>query len=247
MHTTPQLIELAKQRLAAKHGLQLPMTDYRLAKLMGLSTQVVSAWKTGARGIGTVFARKFADACDLSPEYVYACIQAERTDNPEEISLLEHIAEAFKGKAAALAMMAIMATGMSFAPAGNQASAANFSGADFIHYANLNGSVKVTQAPVRSIHLKPGRQLRLCVNPKRDQGFAVQDAWELAHTIADDVGELFVLTDAHERNQVVLACDREHFGDAGKLGQLLSQLIDEVGFGFDHDDRVDSTHRRSRT
>lgn len=123
MHTTAQLIELAKQRLASKHGLPLPMTDYRLAKLLNVSTQVVSGWQNGSRTIGAKFVRKFADACDLPPEYVYACTQAERADTADEVSLLERIAEAFKSKAAAWIVAAMVTAGMVFAPAGNQAHA----------------------------------------------------------------------------------------------------------------------------
>ena len=109
MHTTLDLIELAKQRLALRHGLPLPMTDYRLGKLMNIKQGTLSAWRTGVRHIGTEFAERFADACELPAEYVYACVQAERAD-PAERPILESIAAAFRGNVAAIA-----AAGMVFA------------------------------------------------------------------------------------------------------------------------------------
>lgn len=125
MHTTLELIELAKQQLAAKHGLDLPMSDYRLSKLMGIRQTTISSWRVGRSHIGTEFAVRFAEACDLPAEYVYACVQRERADNADEISLLERIAAAFKEtKVAALVFAVMVAAGMSFAPAGNQAVAA---------------------------------------------------------------------------------------------------------------------------
>lgn len=104
MHTTHELIDLAKQRLALAHSLRAPLTDYRLAKLLGVSTQVVSGWQRGKRTIGSEFAQKFADACELPTEYVYACIEHERAKDPTVSKILANIAEVFKnkvGKAAA--------------------------------------------------------------------------------------------------------------------------------------------------
>jgi plasmid maintenance system antidote protein VapI len=139
MHTTVQLLDLAKQRLAAKHGLELPMSDYRLGKLLNIKQTTISSWRTGRVHIGTEFASRFADACDLSPEYVYACVQRERADTPEEISLLQRIAAAFKETKAAALVLAMVAAGMSLAPAGNQAHASASSIAREVHYAPSRG------------------------------------------------------------------------------------------------------------
>ena len=123
MHTTQQLLDLAKQRLALKHGLTSPMTDYRLAKLLGLRQATVSSWRTGVRGIGTEFAARFAEACELPEAYVFACIELEREKDPTVQRILTTIAEAFRGKAAGWIATALVAGGMSIAPAGNQAHA----------------------------------------------------------------------------------------------------------------------------
>jgi len=106
MHTSLQLIDLAKQRLALKHDLTLPVTDYRCAKLMGIHVATFSSWITGRTAIGTKFVRKFADACELPEAYVYACIEHERA-TPEMKGVLEKIAEVFSKQSAA-AILAVM-------------------------------------------------------------------------------------------------------------------------------------------
>jgi hypothetical protein len=132
MHTTAQLLELAKQRLSLAHNLPLPMTDYRLSKLLGVSTQVVSGWRTGTRGIGAEFAQKFADACELPSEYIYACIQHERAKNEQERSILERIAKQFRNVAAA-----IVAVGIFFALPCFTGSNDAFALSHDIHYAQF--------------------------------------------------------------------------------------------------------------
>jgi transcriptional regulator with XRE-family HTH domain len=78
MHTSLQLIDLAKQHLSLAHNLPLPMTDYRVAKLLGINPNTLSNWRTGKNHIGSEFAQKFALACDLPEAYVFACIEHER-------------------------------------------------------------------------------------------------------------------------------------------------------------------------
>lgn len=124
MHTTAQLIDLAKQRLAVRHRLPLPMSDYRLGKLLNIKQQTVSRWSTGKGGIGTEFAQTFAEACELPEAYVYACIEHERAKEPSVLRILEGIADAARHHAAAI-VMAILAAGSLFAFPGNQAVAAS--------------------------------------------------------------------------------------------------------------------------
>lgn len=126
MHTTKQLIELAKQRLAEQHGLPLPMSDYRFEKLSGFSQSNVSRWVNGKNTIGTEFANRFAELTGLSPAYVLACTQHERTADPSVRQIWTTIAAAFKEtKAAGWLAVAFLAAGTLFAPSGNQALAAS--------------------------------------------------------------------------------------------------------------------------
>lgn len=140
MHTTLQLIDLAKKRLALRHSVPLPMTDYRLAKLMDIKPNTVSNWRTGKSRIGTEFAANFASACELPKEYVYACIEHERAKDPGVLKILEGIAAAFRGKAAAWTM-AILAAGTTLALSPSPAQASALRNSDLtnnIHYMHLH-------------------------------------------------------------------------------------------------------------
>jgi len=95
MHTTHDLIELAKQTLAVRHQLTLPMSDYRCAKLMDIGERNFSNWRKGRTGISLEFATRFAEATNLTPEYVLACLEHERATSPAVRSILESIALRF--------------------------------------------------------------------------------------------------------------------------------------------------------
>ena len=112
MHTSIELMELAKQRLALKHDLTLPVTDYRLGKLMGIRQATLSSWRSGRTHIGTEFVRKFADACELPEAYVYACVQSERESNPEVKSVLANIAKQYAPRVAGALGAVILSSGL---------------------------------------------------------------------------------------------------------------------------------------
>lgn len=95
MHTTLELLDVAKHQLAIEHGLTLPMSDYRLADLLDLDQRTVSNWRKGRSHIGAKFAPRFAEATGLAVEYVYACIEHERADSEEARSVLKKIAKRF--------------------------------------------------------------------------------------------------------------------------------------------------------
>lgn len=121
MLTTIQLIELAKQRLSVRHSIPLPMTDYRLGKLLDLNQPTVSRWRTGKSLIDISAAPVFADACELPLEFVLVSLQHERAADERVKKALERIGEAFyKGAAAALAGV-ILSAGTGANSAGNTA------------------------------------------------------------------------------------------------------------------------------
>ena len=119
MHTTQQLLDLAKQRLAVKHGISGDVSDYRLAKLLGLGQATVSSWRIGRSVISTDYLQLISEACELAPEYVYACIEHDREENPHVQKVLQRIAKAFKGKAAATAGSVIVSLGLVGTPRAN--------------------------------------------------------------------------------------------------------------------------------
>ena len=148
MHTTLELIELAKQRLALRHALSLPMTDYRFGKLLKLRQGTVSNWRTGKTTIDKGYADMFADACELPAEYVMACIEHERTDDPKIRRIYENIADRFK---AGCVVAAILAAGMAFAPSPAQAlaSVSKDSAADPLCIMRRSRRTKKTKAPTQ--------------------------------------------------------------------------------------------------
>jgi len=118
MHTTAELVLLAKQRLALAHGISLPMSDYRFQKLTGLPQSTVSHWTTGRSTIGTKFAAQFSEWTGLPEAYVFACIEHERAKDPSVQRILKAIARTFEHHAAAVVMAigaATLAAGMNLA------------------------------------------------------------------------------------------------------------------------------------
>lgn len=112
MLTTIQLLELAKQCLAARHGLSLPMSDYRLGKLLDLNQSTISHWRTGTSLIDFRYAAMFADAADLPIEYVLASLHHERTTDERVKGALERIAEKFRKVAIASTASVILSLGV---------------------------------------------------------------------------------------------------------------------------------------
>lgn len=117
MHTTHGLLDLAKEQIAVRQLQTLPMSDYRLAKLMGISESTMSNWRTGRSRIGTEYAKRFADATGLPVEYIYACIEHERAQSPEVKSILESIAQHFvSGSTAASILLALAVSNFAAQP-----------------------------------------------------------------------------------------------------------------------------------
>lgn len=152
MTATQQLLDLVR---AAQGGI----SDYRVGKLMGVSTSAVSRWRTGD---GHMSETNITAACKLlggKPDvgrWQYF-IGAEREKGPDgdhyrtmrrefetldrggkldKNSPLRIFIEGVGGIVAGWAITAMVAAGMIFAPAGNQASAASFNSSANIHYAS---------------------------------------------------------------------------------------------------------------
>lgn len=74
MHTTVELLDAACTKLGG-------ITDYRLAKELGVPQTTVSNWRTGARSIGNDHALLLAAKLEIDPVYVIACASAERAES----------------------------------------------------------------------------------------------------------------------------------------------------------------------
>lgn len=111
------------------------VTDYRLAKLVGVTTQAVSAWRVGRT---TPDERSILKLCALSgddPEHVAACIQSMRAANDDAADLWRRVAARLQGGVADLAILSTLVA-LAFAahtlPAGELADAV----ARSVHYVN---------------------------------------------------------------------------------------------------------------
>lgn len=82
-------------------------SDYRAAQIIGVKPQTVSKWRTQGSIPDDDTAVRVADALGVQPEYVLACVHAERCKTPQARSAWLHIAAAF-GTAAAFVFIAII-------------------------------------------------------------------------------------------------------------------------------------------
>lgn len=126
--TTAQLIELAKRKLAGQMPpgqLGEPMSDYRLAKLLGVRQQLVSNWQNGRTGIGREQVAKFAEVTELPEAYVFACVELEREKDPRVRVVLQAIASTFARRAAAV-VLALGLGVLGAAPTPSQAASGQF-------------------------------------------------------------------------------------------------------------------------
>lgn len=95
MLSTVELLDLARHR-------QGDVTDYRIAKLLGISTQNVSNYRTGrAMPINRV-AMRLAELAGVDPLQAVAAVNLERSTTPEDRELwsamLERVSHAKAGR-----------------------------------------------------------------------------------------------------------------------------------------------------
>jgi hypothetical protein len=84
-------------------------TDYRLSKLIGVTTQAISAWRTGRTMPGDAQIIKLCAMSKDDPEHVAACIQSMRAANDDAADLWRRVAARLQKGAASLAAMAVLA------------------------------------------------------------------------------------------------------------------------------------------
>lgn len=97
MNTTIGFIDAVK---ASQGGI----SDYRLAKILGITQQTVSKYRTGKDFLGDVTAIKVAALLEIEPAYVLACVHQERSKSDAERAAWSSIIERFGGLAASVAL-----------------------------------------------------------------------------------------------------------------------------------------------
>lgn len=71
-----QIVELLRDQTETR-------SDYAVSKLLGIRPQTICNWKSGRGAMSEDIALKAADLLGFDPEYVLACVTAERAkDTP---------------------------------------------------------------------------------------------------------------------------------------------------------------------
>lgn len=93
-----------------RHGLT---SDNKLAAYLDIDRGRISMYRRRARKLDPIACHKVAEALDESPEFVMACIQAERAKRTEDRVVWQRLAQLAKKSAAAAILLALMVGGMS--------------------------------------------------------------------------------------------------------------------------------------
>lgn len=104
LETSLQLLE----RVRAKHK----ASWYRLARLIPTSESTMANWKNGRTGIDQRFVTRIAELLEEPPEYILACIEAERAQSPELEKIWRGIAEKFRSHAASILLVTALVFGV---------------------------------------------------------------------------------------------------------------------------------------
>lgn len=88
METTVVFLERLRSRLGG-------VSDYKLALALGVKTTTVTNYLKRGRTMDDKVAIKVADALEISPAYVVACVHAERAEDGESTRLWTEIAAKF--------------------------------------------------------------------------------------------------------------------------------------------------------
>ena len=86
MLNTIKLIDLIKK-------LNNGCSDYRVAKLLSVSTASASVWRTGKGTMSDAVAAKAAKLAGLDESYVVACINAERHNSDDTFPIWQQICD----------------------------------------------------------------------------------------------------------------------------------------------------------
>jgi len=166
LETSRDLLE----RVRARHH----SSWYGLIKLLPASESSVANWKNGRSTVDRKFVTRIAELLDEPAEYVLACVENDRTPEPEVRQMWRRIAERFRSPA--IILLAVL--GLSTAPRGAGAteldvgSAGELSNQQLIHYAHFRRSLRRRLGKLRAwflglksriaAPLLPGLWARIC-------------------------------------------------------------------------------------
>lgn len=112
---------------AVKHAQGIP-SNYRLARIIGVTDATVANWKHGRNLPDDPMCERLAQMAGLDPAYVIASIYAERAANDDSKRIWSGIAKRLQGLAAGLATV-IVSVWISWLAPGDAQAAVRFGGA----------------------------------------------------------------------------------------------------------------------
>lgn len=137
--TTRDFLEKLRAKIQRERQDKKPVTTYRLARALKCEWSTVRRWLKGQGSFSHALAAKIGDELDLPPEYVVACVEYERAEDPmlkQMWARMAGAARAMVNKVAGIGLAAILAAGLvGQAPAPVEAAGAADAHPD-IHYAN---------------------------------------------------------------------------------------------------------------
>lgn len=140
--TTNEFLDQVKVRYGLK-------SDYALAGKLGITRSMVSGYRRGKSAFGDEMAVRVADLLELSPGYVLACIEAERSQIPAIRKAWEDLADLVKRHGAAAAVM------LAVAPALALESAARLGRAAVCILCKVRAAVSWPRSCTLNLHFQP--------------------------------------------------------------------------------------------
>lgn len=107
---TRDFMDRLARQVADSEGLRAPISDYRLAGILKVTRATSSSWRTGRTAFSDETALKIAELLGEDPQYVLACIHAERAHNVAVKNAWGKIAASATGIMLALALGMLLPT-----------------------------------------------------------------------------------------------------------------------------------------
>lgn len=93
------------EAVKARHG---GASDYRAAKILGVTTSAVSKWRNGTESFSPTTAKKVAEELGIDEEIVVIESQIDRCKSPEEAAIWQRVLRRLGGAAAAVVAFSVI-------------------------------------------------------------------------------------------------------------------------------------------
>lgn len=104
LETSQELLE----RVRTRHH----SSWYGLARLLPAHENTITNWKAGRTIVGRKFVTRIAELLEEPPEYVLACLEAERESEPDVLKVWQRIAAKFRTRVASVLLAGVVLVGL---------------------------------------------------------------------------------------------------------------------------------------